>query len=241
MKVFCEYMGEDREVKGSKIYKVEAINVTTTRNRRKFTHKELAIAGRSLSFRPLNRNHEEALIFNKGGFLYNTTLDMHYNESKKLVEGRIRISESEVIRKIDNGEINAVSIEQMPTQGETCDVISCEQHGVAFIGMALLDSDVMPGDPNTKIHLESVQADFESIESITISNAQRECQDCTDHVACHKCSHKSEADKCMEECLSKKKDAGITINDQAIAICLSECGKSKDEQWKLYEKFKLTK
>ncbi len=36
------------------------------------------------------------------------------------------------------------------------------------------------------------------------------------------------ATKCMEDCLSKKKDSGKEIDDQAIAICLKECGESKD-------------
>ena len=30
---------------------------------------------------------------------------------------------------------------------------------------------------------------------------------------------------CVGDCLSKKKSAGIPINDQAIAICSSECRK----------------
>jgi len=31
---------------------------------------------------------------------------------------------------------------------------------------------------------------------------------------------------CIGDCLAKKKAAGIPINDQAIAICSSECRKS---------------
>ena len=54
MSVRFEYSGEDSEYDNAKIWKVEAIHVTTTRNKRKFTEAELRTAGRSLSFRPLN-------------------------------------------------------------------------------------------------------------------------------------------------------------------------------------------
>lgn len=36
------------------------------------------------------------------------------------------------------------------------------------------------------------------------------------------------ASECVSNCLSKKKDEGKAIDDQAIAICLSECGESKE-------------
>ena len=37
-----------------------------------------------------------------------------------------------------------------------------------------------------------------------------------------------QASKCVEDCLRKKADSGITIDDQAIAICFSECGESRE-------------
>ena len=238
MKVNFEYLGEDREVPGSKMFKVEAIHVGTTRNKRKFTKEELEIAARSLSFRPLNINHDDSktLPFNEGGFLMNTTLDMHFESKQNAVIGKIRVSDSDTIHRIESKDINTVSIEQMPTRGESCDMVSCEQHGVAFIGLALLEKEVAPGDPRAKIHTESI--DSNPITELIVPQAQRECTECTDFVKCTKCSHHSEADECMERCLSAKKAKGITIDDQAIAICLSECGKSKEEQWTLYEKYK---
>ena len=89
MKAHFEYMGEGEEVPGSEIYSVEAIHVTTTRNRRKYTEKELTLGARSLSFRPLNINHETSRIlpFNEGGVLLNTTLAMHFDAEKKAVVG----------------------------------------------------------------------------------------------------------------------------------------------------------
>ncbi len=37
-----------------------------------------------------------------------------------------------------------------------------------------------------------------------------------------------QASKCVEDCIRKKADAGLTIDDQAIAICFSECGESRE-------------
>lgn len=238
--VKLEYMGEFDDVPGSEIYKVEAIHVTTTRNRRKYTEKELTLAARSLSFRPLNINHDTSkqLPFNERGVLLNTTLAMEYDTEKKAVVGKIRISDTKTIHSIENKNIDALSIEQHPFEGESCGIISCEQHGIVFIGLALIEKDMTPGDPNTKIKKESLPVTKELISECIVSDAQRECKECTDFKACGKCSNHNEAVDCMEKCLSDKKSKGITIDDKAIAICLTECGKSKDEQWQLYEKFK---
>ena len=40
-------------------------------------------------------------------------------------------------------------------------------------------------------------------------------------------SHEFASDTCMARCLSAKKKAGKAMNDQAIAICSSECGRKK--------------
>lgn len=239
MNVKLEYMGEFEDVPGSEIYKVEAIHVTTTTNKRKYTEKELILAARSLSFRPLNINHNvtRLLPFNEGGILLNTTLVMEYDSEKKAVVGKIRISDTRTIHSIENKNIDALSIEQHPFKGESCGIGSCEQHGVIFIGLALLEKYIEPGDVNTIIQKETTATKKELISECIISQEQRDCKKCTDYTICAKCSH-SEADNCMERCLSDKKADGKTIDDQAIAICLSECGKSRDEQWVLYEKLK---
>ena len=41
------------------------------------------------------------------------------------------------------------------------------------------------------------------------------------------------ASKCVEDCLRKKSDSGIDIDDQAIAICFSECGESREGECKV--------
>ena len=239
MKVNLEYLGEDKEVPGSRMFHVEAIHVGTTRNRRKFTMEELEKASSSLSFRSLNINHDESrqLPYNEDGFLKNTTLDMHFNKKERMVEGKIRVSDPDTIRRIENKEINTVSIEQMPTRGETCSVISCEQHGVAFVGLALLEKDVMPGDPRARIHTESFSC--ESIEELIVPDIQRECEACTDFIKCTKCEHKVNSEDCMADAIKEIKSTHPDWKqDQVIAVALSKCGKSKDEQWTLYEKFK---
>ncbi len=233
VKAKLEYMGEDRNFPGAKLWSVEAIHVTTTRNKRKYTESELIAAARSLSFRPLNINHEEAQTLPFPG---NTTMFMEYDAMSRSVKGTFRVIDPHVNEMINSNRITTVSIEQLPTAGETCNKVSCEQHGVAFIGLALLEQHLMPGDKDAVIKKEMV-----SIDDIFVGNLQRECIRCTDELKCNSCKH-SEGDACMEKCLKAKKDSGIKINDQAIAICLSECGQSdKQESWRLYKKFEYLK
>ena len=47
----------------------------------------------------------------------------------------------------------------------------------------------------------------------------------------------NEAEDCMDACLSKKKAAGIPINDQAIAICANECGIADEHKKEYLEVF----
>lgn len=176
-----EYLGEDVVFPGSKFYHVEAIHVTTTGNRRKFTEAELKEAGRSLSFRPININHDESKTLK---YPQNATVEMHYNSVKKVVEGRLRIADKEIQKRMEAGEFPHVSIEQIPTRGESCNEILCEQHGVAFIGIALLETGVAPGDPNAH---PSRKPEYVLSESI-VPDKQRECKECTDFKACCNCT-----------------------------------------------------
>jgi len=41
------------------------------------------------------------------------------------------------------------------------------------------------------------------------------------------------ASKCVEDCIRKKANMGLTIDDQAIAICFSECGESREGECKV--------
>lgn len=233
MEVKFEYLGEDVDSPNAKIWKVEAIHVTTTRNKRKFTKEELEVAGRSLSFRPLNINHETSKQLD---FPENSTRAMHFNPKTMAVEGSFRVVDPTINAMIETGRINAVSIEQIPTLGETCNEILCEQHGVAFIGMALLESDVPPGDPGTvnRIRAESTTIDgrmvgsdpltiYEfSLQDLLVSDTQRECKECTDFQKCDSCSHK-EFDEILEACLAKKqRETPEMPMDMRVTECLEE-------------------
>jgi len=222
-KVHFEYLGEDQTFEGAKVWKVEAIHVTTTRNKRKFTQTELAASGRSLSFRPLNINHDrnQALSFPE-----NATLAMNFNPATMAVEGSFRIIDPTINALIETGRIKQVSIEQIPTAGETCNAILCEQHGVAFIGMALLESDVTPGDPMANIKLES----------LLISDAQRECHECTDNTPCTICAsnhNNNEFDEIMEHCLQAKAQEHPEMRmDMRVMSCLEELNRVNSPSFK---------
>jgi len=260
-KVKFEYLGEDKDFEGAKMYRVEAIHVITTRNKRKFTRTELERAGSSLSFRPLNINHD---IDRQLPFPENATLFMEFDPTSMSVKGRFRVLDSAVNAMIETDRIKQVSIEQIPTKGEDCNEISCEQHGVAFIGMALLENGVPPGDPHANIMTESVNAttdgtlDFgtitgatanvnwtvptvqtESLSSLIISDGQRTCKECTDFEPCHTCKHKVEqGDDCMSMHIKEIKSAHPDWKqDQVIAVALKKCGKSnQSEAWWWYDR-----
>lgn len=222
MDVKFEYLGEDRDFPGAKTWKVEAIHVTTTRNRRKFTKAELEVAGRSLSFRPLNINHD----MDRGlPFPENATMDMHFSPESMAVVGRFRVVDPAINAMIETGRINSVSIEQIPTLGESCNSIVCEQHGVAFIGMALLESDVVPGDGKTVNKIKPESVNYESLQQLMVPNAQRECKDCTDFEQCEKCGHqhKKEFDDILEACLAQKqREVPEMPMDLRVIMCLEE-------------------
>lgn len=245
-KILFEYLGEDRAVPGSKMFRVEAIHVTTTGNKRKFTMKELQLAGRSLSFRPLDINHDENRVLK---FPENMTVNMDFDSTRLAVVGRVRINDETTLAAIDSGKIKKVSIEQIPTKGETCNEIACEQHGVAFIGLGLLEEGVLPGDDRAElIKLESLltQNQMKSLFNVNtlaeciISDGQRTCKACTDFEACHTCKHTVEqGDDCVSKWIKRLTDEGkFTDRDQIIAIALSKCGLSKNqaEAWWWYNR-----
>jgi len=228
MQVYFEYLGEDKDFPDAKKYKVEAIHVMTTRNMRKFTKDELELAGRSLAFRPLNINHDDNRQL---PFPENATLNMDFNPKTMAVEGRFRVLDPAVNAMIETGRINTVSIEQIPTKGEHCHELICEQHGVAFIGMALLENDVPPGDPHAHdiVRTESTQ---QTLTDLLVSNDQRTCSECTDFEPCHTCKHTTEQG---DDCISKnireiKRENPQMKMDQVIAIAFSKCGLSENSE-----------
>ena len=209
----------------------------------------MELAGRSLSFRPLNINHEENRQLR---FPENATLFMEFDPESMSVKGSFRVLDSTVNAMIETQRIKQVSIEQIPAKGESCNEITCEQHGVAFIGMALLESDVIPGDPQATIQMESVTAaaaanillttplvHTESLSSILVSDGQRTCKECTDYTPCHTCKHQVEqGDDCVADAIRElNREKPNMSRDQKIAIALKKCGKSNQkEAWWWYRR-----
>lgn len=143
---------------GAKVYQVEALHVTTTGNKNKYTKEELLRGARSLSFRPLNINHNwsRALPFPQNG-----TLAMEFDSTKNAVVGKIKISDPVINEMIATGKIKSLSVDEASVYGEECSETACVQKGVNFYGLALLEDyiGVKPGDKEAEIiKAEQLQA-----------------------------------------------------------------------------------
>lgn len=141
---------------GVKDWKVKAVTVTRSGNGRLYTKEELDSAAETLSLRPLNFNHDRArrLPYPNNSTLYPAVFD----KAENAVIVPIRIADAETNKKIESGEIKHVSIEQVSNEECADNMCSAKrQYGMAFTGLALLESGVMPGDPKTEIKAEAVQ------------------------------------------------------------------------------------
>lgn len=145
-----------------KLWHVEAIHATTTRNNRIYTEEELRLAARSLSKRPINYNHDESRFLpydfkNPFGPLSNSTVFMEYDSARHAVVGDLWITDAHANSMIEAGKIQTVSIEQTPTKGESCslaaNIRTCEQRGIVFDAIGILETykGVEPGDQNALI------------------------------------------------------------------------------------------
>ena len=206
MTINFEFVRKDEDFDGAKIYSFEAIHVTTTRNNRKYTLREMELGARSLSFRPLNRNHDHNRWLPHPE---SSILVTDFDKMKMAVTGEMRIADPAVINLIESGKIKKLSIEQVPTKGENCSSNVCEQNGVVFTGMALLDIGVTPGDERAEIKTESL------IDDICISEACR-CR--------------------VEKVLTESVDAFPELSkDMRYAVCKEVLAPmNTDEAWKLY-------
>lgn len=151
-----------KESTEGKLWHVEAIHVTTTRNNRRYSEEELRLAARSLSKRPINYNHDESRFLpydfrNPFGPSSNSTVFMDYDIAKKAVVGELWISDPIANQMIEQGKIQTVSIEQTPTKGESCslsaNIRTCEQRGIVFDAIGILETykGVEPGDERALI------------------------------------------------------------------------------------------
>lgn len=191
-----EFAGTDPLYPGSKIWKVQAATVTTSRNGRKYTKDELTEASFTLSYRPVDYNHDISKMLE---YPKNETLKMYFDGTKNAVLGEIRIVDEITNHKIESGKITNVSVTQV--SNETCANQSCTekiQYGMAYTRLALLEN-TLPGDPNARI-----------IKTESFANLLNKTEDC------------------VSDCLENKDAREIKIDDQAKAICYSEC-ESKNE------------
>ena len=136
---------------GAKLYRVRAIHVTMTGNRRRYTLEELRLAGRSLTERPININHKFRLPYPE-----NRTLDSEFNEGERWVETITQVSDPMLNKLIAERKVRHVSIDGRARDHREVDGI--EPIGVAFTGLAFVTDSEIPGDPLTTVELmETVQ------------------------------------------------------------------------------------
>lgn len=199
IKTYFEYLGIDNDFPGSKIYEVLALTVTRTRNGRYYSRPELEAGARSLSWRPLNINHDRSRVL---PFPQNSTLPMEFNATKMGVMGKIRVTDETTQKKIESGKINRLSVEQIPVKGEDCTSNpngppACTEKGVVFTAMALLEYDVPAGDESTRIYVPGMNT-----ESVMEELPFQECLACQKgeklkpHKFIPKTNNKSECQEC---------------------------------------------
>ena len=151
-----------KEDKENKYYKVEALFPVSSMNYNVYTEDELIRAARTLVGKPVNMNHESPPL--EGVEI----VDAEYEDGA--VEVLLRVSRDaefngkKIVDMIDNGEIMHVSVEGscrirkiVYADGEVG--FSCE--GLVLTGLALLQKDVLPGVPLTRIEpVEKIVSDF---------------------------------------------------------------------------------
>ncbi|MEM2910405.1 MAG: hypothetical protein QXO01_05015 [Nitrososphaerota archaeon] len=133
------------ESKDAKVWKVKALHVGKTRNNTLFTEEELRAAARSLAMRPVSINHSRMLPFPE-----NAVIAADYED--KAVEALVLISDPDINRMIESGEISGASVEWIAR--DAYPVNGVKPHGLVFTGLGLLTKDVEPGDPLARITKE---------------------------------------------------------------------------------------
>lgn len=122
----------------SKIYTVKILNAgLQSKTGKTFTERLMTEATKTLNYRPLNINHREQLPFPE-----NTVLEANWNPYLKALMAEIQISDPNIRRMIESGEIRTVSAEVL-WKGDRI---------AAFIALALLTIDTAPADRNSRIY-----------------------------------------------------------------------------------------
>jgi len=142
---------------GGKIWRARVLHAGTTRNNVKFTRDELIRAARSLSLRPVNINHPSLGLSAKARWLpYPQNMVLRAEFEDDAIEALLLISDPEVNKMIEEGEINAVSVEWTALKEQLTDGVKPE--GVIFPALALLTKDTPPGDPLASIIKEGSES-----------------------------------------------------------------------------------
>jgi len=152
------------ELKGAKVWKVKALHVGRTMNNTVFNEEELRLAARSLAMRPVSINHSKVLPFPE-----NLVIAADYENDT--VEALVWISDPNVNRMIESGEINGASVEWVAM--DVLQINGIKPSGLVFTGLALLTKDVKPSDPLARIIKESDRTTKVSYESLIKSPAAR--------------------------------------------------------------------
>jgi len=151
---------EDEE---AKYYKVEALFPVNSLNKNLYLEDELLRAARTLIGKPVNMNHEAPL---EGVEIIDAEFEDGAVEALLRVSRNAEFEGKKIVDMIDNGEILHVSVEgscrnrrTQSLDGETG--FSCE--GLVLTGLALLQKDVLPGVPLTRIEpIEKIIEKFTS-------------------------------------------------------------------------------
>ena len=148
---------EAAEEGGARIWRARVLHAGVTRNNVKFTREELMKAARSLSLRPLNINHPALGLNEKARWLpYPQNMVLRAEFEDDAIEALLYISDPDVNKMIEEGEINAVSVEWTALRELVVDGVKPE--GVIFPALALLTKDTPPGDPLASIIKEEAEA-----------------------------------------------------------------------------------
>jgi len=157
-----------REDEEAKYYKVEALFPVSSMNMNLYSEEELLRSARTLIGKPVNMNHESPLEEVE-------IIDAEFEDGA--VEALLRVSRDaefngkKIIDMIENDEILHVSVEgscrnrKMQSMNDEIG-FSCE--GLVLTGLALLQKDVLPGVPLTRIQpVEKIIEDFDGEQAVS--------------------------------------------------------------------------
>jgi len=167
-----------KEDEDAKYYRVEALFPVNSMNNNLYLEDELLRAARTLIGKPVNMNHEAPLDGVE-------IIDAEFEDGA--VEALLRVSRNaefkgkKLVDMIDNGEILHVSVEgscrsrkMQIMDGEAG--VRCE--GLVLTGLALLQNDVLPGVPLTRIEpIEKIIEEFTSAENEMTDSTRTETSD----------------------------------------------------------------